>query len=396
VTKPDLNDPPNASIREDRLPRNARLLVVIALLACRQSPAQGPQQRSPQPKSTEGVVRVETVAEGLVNPWALAQLPDGRWLVTERPGRLRLLGLDGKLSEPLTGVPSVVAIGQGGLLDVGVDPQFATNRTIFLSFSEQGEGGVGTAVARGRLTETGLDSVRVIYHQFPKVAGAGHFGSRVVFAPDGTLFITQGERQAYRDSAQSLTTGLGKVVRINKDGSIPKDNPFVGRADARPEIWSYGHRNMQGGAINPETGKLWTVEHGAAGGDELNHPEAGKNYGWPVITYGKDYNGSKIGEGVAKVGMEQPVYYWDPVIAPGGMTFYTGDKFPGWKNNILIGGLASNVLVRLVLQNGVVVKEERYLGELKERIRDVQQGADGYLYVVTDNANGRVLRVLPK
>jgi aldose sugar dehydrogenase len=378
------------------LPRNFTLVVVIALLSCRQVPAQGPQQRSPQPKSTEGVVRVETVTDGLVNPWALAQLPDGRWLVTERPGRLRFLGRDGKLSEPLTGVPSVVAVGQGGLLDVGVDPQFATNRTIFLSFSEQGEGGVGTAVARGRLTETGLDSVRVIYHQFPKVAGAGHFGSRVVFAPDGTLFITQGERQAYRDSAQSLTAGLGKVVRINKDGSIPKDNPFVGRAGARPEIWSYGHRNMQGAAINPETGKLWTVEHGAAGGDELNHPEAGKNYGWPVITYGKDYNGRKIGEGVAKEGMEQPVYYWDPVIAPGGMTFYTGDKFPGWKNNILIGGLASNVLVRLVLQNGVVVQEERYLGELKERIRDVQQGADGYLYVVTDNAKGRVLRVLPK
>jgi glucose/arabinose dehydrogenase len=381
---------------EENVPRNFQLVVVIAVLACRQVPAQGPQQRSPAPRSTDGVVRVETVAEGLVNPWALAQLPDGRWLVTERPGRLRIVGLDGKLSEPLIGVPSVFAVGQGGLLDVGVDPQFATNRTIFLSYAEAGDGGAGTAVARGRLTDAGLDDVRVIYRQFPKVAGGGHFGSRVVFAPDGTLFITQGERQAYRDSAQSLTAGLGKVVRINKDGSIPKDNPFVGRAGARPEIWSYGHRNMQGGAIDPATGRLWTVEHGAAGGDELNHPEAGKNYGWPVITYGKDYNGSKIGEGVAKEGMEQPVYYWDPVIAPGGMTFYTGDKFPAWRNNILIGGLASNVLVRLVLQNGVVVQEERYLGELKERIRDVQQGADGYLYIVTDNANGRMLRVLPK
>ena len=376
--------------------RNVRILAVLATLACgQQVPAQGPQQRSPQPKSAEGAVRVDTVTGGLVNPWALAQLPDGRWLVTERPGRLRYVGLDGKLSEPLAGVPEVVARGQGGLLDVGIDPQFPTNRTIFLSFSEAGDGGVGTAVARGRLTETGLEDVRVIYHQFPKVAGAGHFGSRIVFAPDGTLFITQGDRQQYRDSAQSLSAGLGKVVRINKDGTIPRDNPFVGRTDARPEIWSYGHRNMQGGAINPVTGKLWTVEHGAAGGDELNHPEAGKNYGWPVITYGKDYNGARIGVGTEQDGIEQPVYYWDPVIAPGGMTFYTGDAFPGWKNNVLIGGLASNALVRVVLENGSVVKEERYLNELKARIRDVQTGADGFIYLVTDMPEGKLLRVRP-
>ena len=377
--------------------RAVRILAVITTLACRQTPAQGPQQRSPQPSSVDGVVRVDTVMAGLSNPWGIEQLPDGRWLVTERGGTLRYIGRDGKLSEPVTGVPQVVARGQGGLLDVALDPQFASNRTIYLSFSEAGDGGVGTAVARGVLGETGLSDVRVIYRQFPKLSGAGHFGSRVIFAPDGKIFVTQGERQAYRDSSQSLSAGLGKVVRINPDGSIPIDNPFVGRPGVRPEIWSYGHRNMQGGAIHPETGTLWTVEHGAAGGDELNHPEPGKNYGWPVITYGRDYNGSKIGEGTVKEGMEQPVYYWDPVIAPGGMTFYTGNAFAGWKNNILIGGMASNVLVRLEMQNGVVTKEERYLKEIRERIRDVKQGADGFVYLVTDvpNGNGKFLRVRP-
>ncbi len=381
----------------DTLSRKIAILVALSTLACREAPAQGAQQRSPQPTPVEGVVRVDTVARGLVNPWALAQLPDGRWLVTERPGRLRIVGLDGALSEPLTGVPTVAARGQGGLLDVGLDPNFATNRTVYLSFSEPGEGGNGTSVAKGQLGAAGLENVQVIYRQFPKVAGNGHYGSRLVFARDGSLFVTQGDRQQYRDSAQSLTAGQGKLVRIALDGSIPKDNPFVGRADARPEIYSYGHRNIQGATIHPVTGRLWTIEHGAAGGDELNRPEPGKNYGWPVIAYGRDYNGSKIGEGVEKAGMEQPVYYWDPVIAPGGIMFYTGDKIPAWRNNLLIGGMASNVLVRLEMDaSGKVVKEERYLKEIRERIRDVAQGADGFVYVVTDMPDGKVLRVRPQ
>jgi glucose/arabinose dehydrogenase len=342
------------------------------------------------------VVRADTIARGLSHPWAIALMPDGRMLVTERPGFLRIIEQNGAKSEPLSGVPEVFAQGQGGLLDVALDPAFASNRVIYLSYAEPGAGGTAsTAVARGTLGQAGLTDLKVIYHQEPKVTGGNHFGSRIVFAKDGTMFITQGERFAYREKVQDLTTDFGKVVRINSDGTIPKDNPFVGRPDVRPEIWSIGHRNVQAAALQPETGQLWTIEHGAAGGDELNHPEAGKNYGWPIITYGRDYNGRKIGEGAVKAGMEQPVYYWDPVIAPSGMTFYTGTMFPSWKGNILVGGLASNALVRLVLQNGVVVKEERYLHELHERIRDVQQAADGSLYLVTDSDNGLVLRVRP-
>jgi glucose/arabinose dehydrogenase len=336
------------------------------------------------------------VASGLEHPWALAFLPDGRILVTERPGRLRIVGRDGSLSAPLAGVPAVAAAGQGGLLDVALDPRFAENRLVYLSFSEAGENATaGTAVARGRLGDGRLEDVQVIYRQEPKVQGSGHFGSRLVFRRDGTLFVTQGDRQRYRERAQDLMQGLGKVVRINADGSIPRDNPFVGRDDARPEIWSYGHRNVQAAALDPETGDLWTVEHGARGGDELNRPERGKNYGWPVITYGVDYNGKPIGEGTAREGMEQPVYYWDPVIAPSGMTFYTGDAFPAWRGNILVGSMTPGRLVRLVLRDGRVASEERYLGELDERIRDVQQGPDGMIYVVTDSPRGRLLRVLP-
>jgi glucose/arabinose dehydrogenase len=362
-------------------------------MACQ---AQGPAHHSPNPTSTAGVVVAENFVTGLVQPWGLEPLPDGRFLVTERPGRLRLVAATGQLSAPLAGVPPVYAQGQGGLLDVALDPGFATNNIIYLSYAEPGaNGSAGTAVLRAHLTPPAIDSVRVIYQQTPKVVGGNHFGSRIVFAADGTMFITQGERFAYREQAQDLSSDLGKVVRINSDGSIPRDNPFVSRSGVRPEIWSYGHRNVQAAALQPGTGRLWTVEHGAAGGDELNHPEAGKNYGWPVITYGRDYNGSKIGEGTVKAGMEQPVYYWDPVIAPSGMTFYTGDKFPAWKGNILVGGLASTALVRLVLHQDSVVLEERYLGELGERIRDVKQGNDGYIYVVTDAGNGRILRIKP-
>jgi glucose/arabinose dehydrogenase len=356
----------------------------------------GPAQSSPQPRPIEGKVGTETVAEGLEHPWALAFLPDSRMLVTERPGRLRLVDKDGRLSKPLAGVPEVAAKGQGGLLDVALDPNFEENRLVYLSYAEPGEGGAGTAVARGRLGEGGLENVQVIYRQQPKVSGNGHFGSRLVFGRDGKLFITQGDRQGYREQVQDLGSGIGKLVRINPDGSIPDDNPFVGRTGARPEIYSLGHRSMQAAALHPETGQLWTVEHGARGGDELNHPEAGKNYGWPIITYGIDYSGARIGEGTAKEGMEQPVYYWDPVIAPSGAVWYTGDKYPGWKGSLFIGSMQPGALVRVTVENGRVTGEERYLAELGDRIRDVQQGPDGLLYVVTDESDGRVLRVVPK
>ena len=377
-----------------------RLLVAVGLVAGLLSgtpvlvQAQAP--RSPTPAPVNGAVHVQTIARGLEHPWGLEFLPDGRMLVTERPGRVRIVEQDGRLSEPLAGVPRVQAGGQGGLLDVALDPRFTDNRLVYLAYAEPGEGGTaGTSVARGRLGEGRLDDVQVIYQQQPKVKGPNHFGSRLVFAPDGMLFVTQGDRFSYRDRAQDLADGIGKLVRINPDGSVPRDNPFVGRAGARPEIWSYGHRNVQSAAIHPETGQLWTVEHGARGGDELNQPEAGKNYGWPVITYGVDYSGAKIGEGTAKPGMEQPIYYWDPVIAPSGMTFYTGEAFPGWQGSILIGSLRPGLLVRLTLDDGRVSGEERYLGDLGERIRDVRQGPDGLLYLLTDSRDGHILRVSP-
>ena len=370
-------------------------LTALSLLACEPAPAQGPAQRSPRPAATEGVIKVETVAQGLVNPWGLEIMPDGRFLVTERPGRIRIVERDGTLSAPIAGLPAVAARGQGGLLDVTLDPGFARNRVVYISFSEPGDGGAaGTAVLRARLGEGRLDSVRVIYRQEPKVSSSSHFGSRIVVAPDGKLFITQGDRASYRNEAQNLGSLIGKMVRINPDGTVPRDNPFVGRSGARPEIWSYGHRNVQAAALDA-SGRLWTVEHGARGGDELNHPEAGKNYGWPVITYGRDYSGASIGEGTAKEGMEQPVYYWDPVIAPSGMTFYSGDAFRDWKGSALIGGMSPGRLVRLTLRDGKVTSETQYLGELGERIRDVRQGPDGLIYVITDSAQGRILRLSP-
>ena len=360
------------------------------------SQAQAPH--STMPASIKAPVKVETFVSGLEHPWGLAFLPDGRMLVTERPGRLRIVSRDGHLSPPLGGVPQVYAHGQGGLLDVALDPKFPENRLVYLSYAEPGKGGTaGTAVARGCLAENRLDSVRVIYRQEPKVSGSSnHIGSRLVFRRDGTLFITQGDRYNQRDKVQDLSNDFGKIVRINPNGTIPRDNPFVGKSGARPEIWSYGHRNVQCAALHPETGELWTVEHGARGGDELNHPEAGKNYGWPVITYGVDYSGEKIGEGVAKPGMEQPVYFWDPVIAPSGMCFYTTDAFPQWKGSVFIGSLTPGLLVRLTLKDGRVAGEERYFYELHERIRDVRQGPDGMLYLLTDSPDGRILRLSPE
>jgi glucose/arabinose dehydrogenase len=373
----------------------SRVAIVASLIATASLPAEAQAPRSPTPKSVSSVVQAETVVKGLEHPWGIALLPGGGMLVTERPGRLRKVERDGRVSEPLAGVPKVFAQGQGGLLDVALSPEFGRDRLVFLSFAEPGEGGAGTAVARGRLGERGLEDVKVIWHQQPKVSGGNHFGSRIVFQPNGPLFVTLGERFDHADKAQDLSTTLGKIVRINQDGSVPRDNPFVGRDGARSEIWSYGHRNVQAAALEPDARQLWTVEHGARGGDELNHPEAGKNYGWPVISYGTHYSLLKIGEGTAKPGMEQPVYYWDPVIAPSGMTFYTGNMFPDWKGDIFVGSLTPGGLVRLVMKDGKVAKEERYLGDLRERIRDVQQALDGALYLLTDSPNGRILRVTP-
>jgi glucose/arabinose dehydrogenase len=372
----------------------ARLAVipVLALVAWPALAQDAPKSPTPRDSALPG--RQVDVARGLEHPWGLAFLPDGRMLVTERPGRLRLVSKSGELSRPLANVPRVQAGGQGGLLDVAVSPSFTQDRVIFLTFSEPGEGGSSTAVARARLGDDGLDDVQVIWRQLPKVESRMHWGSRIVFRPDGTIFVTLGDRYAYRDRAQQLDNTIGKIVRIAADGSVPRDNPFVGREDALPEIWSYGHRNIQAAALDGK-GQLWTVEHGARGGDELNHPQAGRNYGWPVITYGTDYSGAKIGVGTARAGMEQPVYYWDPVIAPSGAVFYSGDAFPDWKGNLLVGSLKPGGLVRLRLENGRVANEERYVIDPGERVRDVLQGPDGLVYLITDHPRGRIIRLEP-
>jgi glucose/arabinose dehydrogenase len=364
-----------------------------------QKPAFEGQTRAPY--RTAGVAfEVESVARELEHPWGMAFLPDGRFLVTERPGRLRVVDAGGVLSEAVAGLPEVDARDQGGLLDVAIDPKFGENQMVYWSYSEPRDDGNGTAVARGRLVVEGaprLEDVKVIWRMSPTLDSTKHFGSRLVFARDGALFITTGERSSLegRRQAQRLDSALGKVVRIMPDGSVPKDNPFVGRDGALPEIWSYGHRNIQSAALHPRTGDLWTVEHGARGGDEVNAPQRGKDHGWPTITYGIEYSGDAIGDGLtAKDGMEQPLYYWDPVIAPSGMAFYDGDLFPDWKDSLFVGALAGQHLARLTIDGDRVVGEERLLVD-RGRIRDVRVGPEGAVYVLTDEDEGELLRLVP-
>ncbi len=343
-------------------------------------------------------LRPETVASGLEHPWGLAFLPEGRFLVTERPGRLRVVEADGTLGQPVAGLPKIDAGGQGGLLDVVTDAAFATNRTLYFCFAEPGPGGNSTALAKARLSadRSRLETVQVIFSQKPKVASSLHFGCRVVEARDGTLFLALGERYRLAQDAQALDNHHGKLVRVHKDGSVPKDNPFVGRAGALPEIWSFGHRNPQGAALAPD-GTLWMHEHGPQGGDEINLPQPGRNYGWPVITYGEQYGGGKVGEGIsAKAGMEQPLHHWVPSIAPSGMAFVTSERYgKAWQGNLLLGALAGRHVVRLELADSKVVRETRLLTDLRERIRDVRQGPDGLIYLLTDHPQGRLLRLAP-
>ncbi len=353
---------------------------------------------------TAAPVKAITVAQGLENPWAVAFLPEGRFLVTERPGRLRVVEADGRLNPPVAGLPPVAAGGQGGLLDVVLDSGFAANRTVYVCYAAgDGTSGNSTARARARLSDdrTRLEDVRVIFSQRPKVASRLHFGCRIVEAmkggrPDGTLFLALGERFSRMQDAQTLDNHHGKVVRVGKDGRVPPDNPFVGRPGALPEIWSYGHRNPQGATLGPD-GRLWMHEHGPQGGDEINRPEPGLNYGWPVITFGEQYGGGPIGAGItAKAGMEQPLHHWTPSIAPSGMAFLTSDRYgPAWRGSLFVGSLKFQFLNRVELSGTRVVGEERLLSDLGERIRDVRQGPDGYLYVLTDNARGRLLRLAP-
>ncbi len=352
-------------------------------------------------------VRAEVVASKLQNPWAVAFLPEGRFLVTERPGRLRVIEANGQVGEPVQGVPDVVAQGQGGLLDVLLDADFARNRTLFFCFSEPGSGGNSTALARAQLStdRSRLDNLKVIFSQKPKVASSAHFGCRIVESqsagkPDGLLYLTLGDRYSRLHDAQTLNNHHGKVVRIHKDGRVPADNPFVNRAGALPEIWSYGHRNLQGAALSPD-GTLWTHEHGPQGGDELNRPQAGRNYGWPVITYGESYGGGRIGQGLtAQAGMEQPVHYWVPSIAPSGMAFLSSERYGrAWVGNLFVGSLKFGYLNRIELSQpfgGQVVREHKLLDDLGQRIRDVRQGPDGWLYLVTDSPRGQLIRVLAK
>lgn len=355
--------------------------------------------------SGQGVAHAQVLVKGLEHPWAVAFIDQRRMLVTERPGRLRLVQPDGAISAPIDGVPAVDAGGQGGLHDVLADSGFAGNRTIYLCYAEPASSGGGnsTALASARLTPDGkrLEQVKVLFSQRPKFKSSAHFGCRIVENTDGTLFLTLGDRFSRKEDAQTLNNHHGKIVRLNKDGGIPSDNPFAKPdttvAGALPEIWSYGHRNSQGAAIGPD-GRLWMHEHGPQGGDEINAVNAGKNYGWPVITYGENYGGGKIGRGItAHVGMEQPLHYWTPSIAPSGMAFLKSARYgKAWQGSLFIGALKFQYLSRLKIQDGKVINEDKLLQNLGQRIRDVREGPDGLLYIVTDEPRGQLLRLQPR
>lgn len=348
------------------------------------------------PAPAVSVLTVEPLASGLIHPWSLAFLPDGSMLVTERPGRLRLVMPSGEVKAPITGLPTVVAVGQGGLLDVVLDPAFASNRRIWLSYSEPRDGGRnGTAVASATLLADRLAQFRVVFRQQPSWNSSAHFGSRLAWGRDGFLYVTLGERYAGKELAQTLDNTLGKVVRIDREGQVPADNPFVGTEGALPEIWTYGHRNPQGLAVHPVTGEIWELEHGPKGGDELNLLVPGRNYGWPVISYGVGYDYVPVGSGEsAQAGMEQPVFHWTPSIAPSGLVFYNGGRFTEWHGNAFVGSLKFGLLVRLEMEGGRVLREHRY--DIGARIRDVREGPDGWLYLLTDEDHGRILRVGPR
>lgn len=347
---------------------------------------------------TKTELDVKMLSNQLVNPWGIVSLPDGRFLITEKAGTMRIANTTGQISAPITGIPAVNADGQGGLLGINIDPDFASNRMVYWSFSENQPGGTLTAVAKGRLAndEKTIENAMVIYRALPAFASTLHYGSRIVFDKDGNLFVSTGERSNIqsRPQAQQLNSALGKIVRITKNGQPAAGNPFAGRADAKPEIYSYGHRNVQGLAINPATGDLWNGEFGARGGDEINLVKPGKDYGWPTITYSIEYSGGKIGEGITqKEGMEQPVYYWDPVISPSGMVFYNANLIPEWKNNLFMGCLSGMHIVRLVIKDNKVMGEERLASGEQQRFRDVTVGKDGALYAVCDGQNGRFYRI---
>ncbi len=338
---------------------------------------------------------VELLVRGLQFPWGMAFMPDKNLLVTERTGQLRIISPDGRISEPIKGVPAVFNEKQGGLLDVALDPDFTINRLIYLSYAEPEGAKASTAVARAKLVNGELQQLKVIFRQLPKTVGGVHFGSRLAFAPDGNLFITLGDRGEHAEDAQRLDNYFGKIIRIRPDGTVPADNPFSKDSQAKPEIWSYGHRSVQGAAIHPKTGDLWIHEHGPKGGDEINIPRPGKNYGWPKASYGSHYSGIPIKDEHAEQGFEEPIYYWTPSIAPSGMVFYTGNLFPGWRNNIFIGALAGQHIARLMSENGKILGEEQLLTHAA-RFRDVEQGPDGALYLLTDEQDGKLLRLIPK
>ncbi|HEX6002459.1 MAG TPA: PQQ-dependent sugar dehydrogenase [Burkholderiales bacterium] len=383
-------------------PRNGRECKPIETRspnAADQRPAFPGQTRACAVKSNVAF-EVVVLAKGLEKPWSVEPLPDGDLLVTEKPGRMRIVSAKGQVGAPIRGVPPVDARGQGGLLDVALSPSFATDRTIYFSYSEPREGGNGTSIARAVLSadRSALENLRVILRVTPTYDGSMHYGSRLAFGPDGMLYITTGERsdRAMRQYAQRLDSDLGKTLRIKPDGATPEDNPFVGKTNARPEIWTLGHRNIQASAFDAQ-GRFWIVEHGTRGGDELNLIEKGKNYGWPLVAYGEEYSGFPIRSAVTnRPGYEQPVYYWDPVIAPSGAQFYTGDAFPAWRGSLFIGALREQRLVRLTLEGNRVTGEEHLLADREKRLRDVRQGPDGALYIVTDEINGELWKIVPR